>query len=95
MSQCKPKPDATVECNANVETAAKNVGGTFIMYPGAKLRERRKEASTSKHIYPFMGLVIKKVNMQNRKEPLMKVRKAAGLLHTSAICGIVKCRSPV
>jgi hypothetical protein len=64
------------------------------MYAGAKLRERRKEESTNKHIYPFMGLVIKKVNMQNRKEPLMKVRKAAGLLHTSAIYGTVKCRSP-
>jgi hypothetical protein len=80
MSQCKPKPDATEECNPNVETAAKNVGGTFIMYAGAKLRERRKEESTTKHIYPFMGLVIKKVNMQNRKEPLMKLRKLAAHL---------------
>jgi hypothetical protein len=44
MSQCKPKPDATEECNPNVETAAKNVGGTLIMYA-----EQSSEKEGRKH----------------------------------------------
>jgi hypothetical protein len=61
MSQCKPKPDATEECKPNVETAAKNVGGTFIMYAGAKLRERRKKALLNAFILSWVWLLRKSI----------------------------------